>query len=1039
MIDFTFKFKIFSFFCLISLPFLSNAQNKFTMFSHNEDFRGKERTLQYIPLQEGFIESVNGNNLYTRALYGGPTLFRIETSDRPIFGAYHKKDNRNIRFFVSVHGKSLPLDSVNECVSRYRGGERSYILTDPAWGGGKIMMTVLASYDKEQGIWRIETKDMPKGSVLTVDACATTGVKLNRNGDLGADPKNAFAPHPERAELSSASLDISGSHKNLYVLYEDRKVTTSPQKELEKIFNDADKAREEISAGLEIVTPDPYFNTLGSSLAAASEGIWDGETYQHGAIGWRMPLSGWRGAYTGDFTGRHDRARRHFDAYAASQVKDVPPVIPHPTQDPDKALARAEKKWGTQMYSNGYICRNPGKNDVMHHYDMNLCYIDELLWHLNWTGDLEYARKVWPVLVSHLEWEKRNFDPDDDGLYDAYCCIWASDGLYYNSGGVTHSTAYNYRANAMAAKIAERLGYDPAPYLKEADKILDALNSELWMADKGVWAEFKDFMGHKRLHDHPALWTVYHAIDSDVANPFQAYAASRYVDGNIPHIPVTAKGLEDGGYATLSTTDWMPYVWSVNNVAFAEVLHTALAFWQAGRPDEASHLLKSVLLDGMYIGDSPGNIGQISFYDAARGESYRDFADPVGVMSRAVVQGLFGFSPYLLDERIVIRPGFPSDWDHASISHSDFALDFRRSNKIDTYKLDLRRDMLKAKTVDFVVNAPYSSLRSVRVNGKEVDWKQTPDAVGTPSISFTVPASEVNEIEIAWDGVPIKDAEKKSTMQMRDGFELVSAGDFSWWEELSPEVLDAPVEYGLEIITGKVYDPLDLSEYFNSSVTDIFRNEYLSPRSPYTTLSIPINGIGEWCHPLDSANIDDSGLRLAAGTIVTPQGVPFITPDKGDNIVFTSLFDNYPDSVCIPLSGNAKAIDMILAGSTNHMQAYMENARIVVKFADGSSETFSLIPPYNWVPIEQDYFIDGKAFKIDTPRPFRITLKDALISDNLEKDLGIEGVYGRRIDGGAGILLSIPLDPERTLSSMTFETISNDIVAGIMALTYVRE
>ena len=110
------------------------------------------------------------------------------------------------------------------------------------------------------------------------------------------------------------------------------------------------------------------------------------------------------------------------------------------------------------MYSNGYITRNPNQKKLMHHYDMNLCYIDELLWHFNWTGDMDYVRRMWPVLKSHLAWEKRNFDPDDDGLYDAYCCIWASDALQYNSGGVTHSSAYNYRANKMAAEIAEKIG-----------------------------------------------------------------------------------------------------------------------------------------------------------------------------------------------------------------------------------------------------------------------------------------------------------------------------------------------------------------------------------------------------------------------------------------------------------------------------------------------------------------------------------------------------------------------------------------------------
>lgn len=85
-------------------------------------------------------------------------------------------------------------------------------------------------------------------------------------------------------------------------------------------------------------------------------------------------------------------------------------------------------------------------------------------------GDLDYVRQMWPVITRHLAWEKLNYDPDNDGLYDAYACIWASDALYYNSGGVTHSSAYNYRANKTAAQLAEKIGEDPTPYRNEAEK-----------------------------------------------------------------------------------------------------------------------------------------------------------------------------------------------------------------------------------------------------------------------------------------------------------------------------------------------------------------------------------------------------------------------------------------------------------------------------------------------------------------------------------------------------------------------------------------
>lgn len=97
-----------------------------------------------------------------------------------------------------------------------------------------------------------------------------------------------------------------------------------------------------LASRLKIETPDPYLNTLGGALVAAADGIWDEQVWLHGAIGWRMPLSGWRAGYTGDALGWHDRARTHFDAYAASQVTDVPNTIPHPAQDSTMNLARSE-------------------------------------------------------------------------------------------------------------------------------------------------------------------------------------------------------------------------------------------------------------------------------------------------------------------------------------------------------------------------------------------------------------------------------------------------------------------------------------------------------------------------------------------------------------------------------------------------------------------------------------------------------------------------------------------------------------------------
>lgn len=607
--------------------------------SYNEHRRNATRSLQYTPDGDDFV-CINGKNRFTRALYGSHTAFRLETSDRPVFAAYTKKNPKHICFKLQTSGGTVALDSTEHCESRYTAGRRSYNLFHPSFEGGNLSIATLALPDKEGAIWQFNARNF-KGSnpILLASISEIRNSKLNRNGDMGADPADSFEAPLQPQQLQSCPAQIDGT---LYILLENQELRTLTTAEGETLFKKAEAARSETASRIRIETPDPYFNTLGGTLAMAADGIWDGEVWLHGAIGWRMPLSGWRAAYTGDVLGWHDRARTHFNAYAASQVTEVPNTLPHPAQDSALHLARSVKKWGTPQYSNGYICRNPHRNNQMHHYDMNLCCIDELLWHFKWTGDLDYVRQMWPVITRHLAWEKLNYDPDNDGLYDAYACIWASDALYYNSGGVTHSSAYNYRANKTAAQLAEKIGEDPTPYRNEAEKILKAMNERLWLPGKGHWAEYQDFMGHKRVHESAAVWTIYHAIDSETANPFQAYQATRYIDTAIPHIPVTAHGLKENGYATIATTNWLPYSWSVNNIAFAEVMHTALSYFQAGRAEAGYKLLKSSVLDGMYLGDSPGNFGQISFYDAARGECYRDFGDPIGVASRVLIQGLFG-------------------------------------------------------------------------------------------------------------------------------------------------------------------------------------------------------------------------------------------------------------------------------------------------------------------------------------------------------------------------------------------------------------
>ena len=956
--------------------------------SYNLDKIGVERRQQYFPEQKGFV-SINGENRYTRALYGSHTDWRLETSDRPIFAVVKKDHHRNIRFELDYQGKSIPLEKVSFCKAHYAGdagGARFYALFEQDWTDS-LGVVALASPDRERAIWMFFSPAMKDKASIRVIMSPIVQPKLHRNGDIGADKPGCLEP----ADTILQEFSVQMQNGVCYLAMDLDEIKALGMDEGYAEVKETLQYYFSLSSRIQFDTPDPYINSLGSALVLAADGDWDGQTWLHGCIGWRMPLAGWRAGYIGDVLGWNDRAISHFDAYAKSQVTDVDPVIPHPSQDMNLNLARAEKKWGTQMYSNGYICRNPERNDQMHHYDMNLNYIDELLWHFQYDADTAYMQKMWPVIKSHLAWEKRNYDPDGDHLYDAYCCIWASDALYYSGGAVTHSSAYNYRGNKLAARIAEIIGEDPRTYAQEADAILKAMNERLWIPQKGTWAEYQDEMGLKRLHDHPAVWSIYTPIDCGACTPKQAYEATRYVDKYIPHIDV-----EKTGYQTIATSDWMPYSWSINNVAAAEVMHMALAYFEAGRAEEGYRLMKGNILDQMYYGASPGNFGQISYYDAARGECYRDFGDCIGISSRTLLQGLFGIIPQALDGKCIIRPGFPSEWETASVKTPYIEYKYTRKDGRDIYeitqhfrrplKIILRQNLGNGNYRDIEGNTDEHQIISVET------WKPECGTSGdqTPSSSL-------------FSNSPICSGGKLGT----------SDPDLS-----------------------RPFIPQKIDKYFNSEVDDIFKNEYLSPRPQTTTLQIPKQGIGEWCHPQLTAEINDSVFRtLIKDDMFTMAGVPFLTPAKGSNIVYTSLWDNYPDSVVIPLKGKAESAYLLMAGSTNHMQSRIDNALVVVAYADGSTDTLALRNPENWCPIEQDYYVDGRAFQTSSPRPYRVCLGTGDVSRDLGRTLGIQGVYVREIPGGAAQMLRMPLNPNKKLKKLTLRTLSNDVVIGLMAVT----
>jgi hypothetical protein len=1079
--------------------------------------------------------------------------FRVDAGDLPEFSLYLPGHGGNLKLgFIAANGTSSKwVAQADEVVARYRPGRMIYEIRDTLLGSGTLRAELLTS-EGSGLLLKVEGSNLPRGTRLAWAFGGVSGKRGRRNGDIGCEVLpvsqffqvteeecngNSYIIQKPMASSSGASLSSTAAQISLTFPANSRlaiedfstwsqppavdrevrspehpiltgsveivgdpiylsidRITESPDSarlfstdELAKAFAARSSQLEALAATLTLDTPDEYLNTLGPAISVAAETIWDAHSQcvLHGGVAWRTMLAGWRGPYILDALGNHDRAQLHLRHWL--QRQNVTPIT---TADPatgpwDPAANTHLTRKEHLLHSNGDLSNN--------HYDMNMVFMDMLLRHLMWTGDLDFAREIWPAFQRHLAWEHRLFrrtyttaSGKTLPLYEAYAAIWASDNLQYNGGGAAHSSAYNIFAFRTAATLARALGEDPTPYETEAKLIHEGMQQLLWLPAQGAFAESKDLMEPQTIYSNPALWTVYHTIDSEVPTPRQAWQMAAERLAILRHVPIHGEGVPNENLYMLSCSDWLPYMWSLNLLLLAENSHMALALWQAGMPDEAFRIFKGALLDSMFMGLCPGDFHMTSALDAHRQEAQRDFGDPIGITSRALVEGLFGIQPNLIANNIRIRPGFPTDWTRASLHHKDFDLAWKREALSDSYEFTSR--LAKSVPLTLILPARTTTLPTVLSNGTSVACAFDPNAVGSPQIIIQLPTARAYKISVEWHGfTPYRTPSNLSyrigeglvrsdsavgygTLHIGDDYELGQAlgntliddpqhaltnfivtspgfhtvfanmkqGDCVWTLPISFEAKPAaPAFAPIPALAATARtEPLDLTSLLKNQINDIFLRTYDEPRSPFCSLAFPNNDLGGWANADNRATISDAGLRAAGGLLHTPLGVDFRTPSgSAPNCLFLSHWKQDAPSARLPLAGHASGIYLLVAGTTLPQCSRMLHGAVSVAYSDGTSATLPLRNPETWWPIEQDYLLDDFLFVNEAPLPPRVDL--ATGQTRVLDPVAFHGT-GRIVPGGAATILYLPLDPARILASLQVQSDLYGIIIALLAATLVR-
>ncbi len=824
---------------------------------------------------------------------------------------------------------------------------------------------------------------------------------------------------------------------------------------------------ENLANRVKVDTPDPYFNAGVSVSVAAIFGLFVDPCFVHGGSAWRQQQPGWRTMAGATAYGWHDLVYKALKYWTSQMITndngkyEAALSLSGCQQEPSKS----------RMFGKGYMDYHQAE-----HYEFQTQFFDEAVREWRATGDLEFEKLLMPNLELHLERCKICFDPDDDGLYESVVNVWPSDSQWYNGGGSVEQSAYCYFGFKALSEMKRKAGDAVAAkkYEDECAKIQAALDKTLWLKDKGQYAAYIEQGGHKRVHSDAWIYSEHLPIEAGLSTPQQAWQAMYYTEWAMEQF------IFPYGGEMRQTSNFVPGQWSIRELYHADNFAMALGYFLSGQGNDGWQILSGAMKESMF-GDQTKKTGysnEITSFNRPNIESPGglshpncgiDFNDIATMFVRSVVEGLFGYHPDYPNNKVIIAPAFPAEWKRASINAPDFSLDFKQDGNTDKYTIGLTRNA----GVELQLAVRAARIQRVFINGKKVSFRTEARpgytlviAQANTANNFTVEITTTNrhldvlpidikaeagqkiQIEAAYPIEKIEDPQQVFSNIELSGNKLIAnctdrTGQhlvFIHIKGVLPLIQFVKININDSVSEKKnaekfptkpnfnaQWDFIDLTNSFNGDVRNIFKQKYLTPRPPTVSARIGYDGWSAWTFrwwsfktpEINLSNVNS--LMTADSLLKTPQDALFRLGKDTNNIAFSSLWDNWPDSVNIPVNKKGKQLWILVCGSTNPMQGRIENAVIKFNYADCVTEKMALIPPFNYWSLCKfgalDYNYKRDGFSLPAKAPAQVEL-----GDNCRAM-----VYGYK------------LRPDKVLVSVTLETLSQEVVTGIMGLSIVQE
>lgn len=209
---------------------------------------------------------------------------------------------------------------------------------------------------------------------------------------------------------------------------------------------------------------------------------------------------------------------------------------------------------------------------------------------------------------------------------------------------------------------------------------------------------------------------------------------------------------------------------------------------------------------------------------------------------------------------------------------------------------------------------------------------------------------------------------------------------------------------------------VDLSQFRNQRLEDLHKSRYESQNKPFYWVNreglrtVGSNGRSWWESRRGMISHNTSKLKAAKGRFITGMGVPFAVPAGGEDAVFTSLYDNFPARVEIPVNLRGRKLCFLLTASISTMQSRMDNGLITVLLNDGTKHILVLRDPETI----DDWLGSG------TGKPY------------LECQQTQTPMIGQNTHA---VLQEIDLGEEQMIKSVILEAHTNETMIGLLGIT----